>query len=968
MEETIFQKVKSMISIIDVVERVLGEPDRTSGKEVYWFSQTHNEDTSSLGADVEKQIITDFSDKGFAEGADMFKFLVQLNNYPSSRKKGFISSTEINDFDALKWIVNEFKLDIDTNLSFSAPIQKKNAIEIHYSLEPSEMVSSDITDDIYAMFDSKEFTEKPKSNDVKAIKYRIGVNLEAGSYTLKLIKEAITKGRTCIPTAIKSKKDWVDGESFCQIIMIDFDNVLNEGKTRVKLTVDNEKHITVDKIVEYCKSINLEPTFIYYTFSHSEEQHKFRLVYVLEKATQSKAEIEGIYEFFKEDIFKNYNMDNSASDIARLFYGGTKIAYESDKFYKIKMTEEIIEEPLVVDEDVKLLGLNETPEMKKLSAKCNLHLKSSNYKVSDGTLWYISSKDKAIPVSNFVTFVREKLYFYNGIDKTVKYTMECHLLNEPNRELPLITTDLEGYSKMKFIDGSFWDNLAIIKSGNANPDRQKEVMKIISKDTMQEYTIFVNTGFERIDSNLCYLYHGGTIGNVQNVSVDLSDEGLERYSFTDKEFDIKQSLIRSLSCLDIADYNITVPLLATIFLSPLTSILRENGISPNFIVFVQGKSGTRKSSLAATFLSHFGNFDSDTFPTTFRDSYNSIEKTAYILKDTTNIIDDFNPSIDGFKKLAIIDSIFGAYGDRVGRKRLNKDITTKKAYIPRGLCIATGEMIPEVAQSRIARALIVTIKQDSIDLKKLAELQDNKEELAYCMMNYIKWIIDNEKDIIEYAKLTFKELRKIQKSNVHGRTSDNSRILWIGFTLFTHFLCDYEVIDADYKHKLDTEASKVLEELENSQTQYVSELKPTDLFYDAFEELLNTNAISVINIQERNPDWKFLNPNVVGYYDEFKRVYYLYPETVFKAVESFYNSNSNKKFPVNAKTLWRYMAEEGLLERGSSYEKQNRYTVPKIVNGKKGQFLPLKRREQKFGENIEILDEKPHFKGFSNSF
>ena len=165
MEETIFQKVKNMISIIDVVERVLGEPDRTSGKEVYWFSQTHNEDTSSLGADVEKQIITDFSDEDFAKGADMFRFIVQLNNYPSSRKKGFISSTEINDFDALKWIVNEFKLDIDTNLSFSAPIQKKNAIEIHYSLEPSEMVSSDITDDIYAMFDSKEFTEKPEGYD-----------------------------------------------------------------------------------------------------------------------------------------------------------------------------------------------------------------------------------------------------------------------------------------------------------------------------------------------------------------------------------------------------------------------------------------------------------------------------------------------------------------------------------------------------------------------------------------------------------------------------------------------------------------------------------------------------------------------------------------------------------------------------------------------------------------------------------
>ena len=323
---------------------------------------------------------------------------------------------------------------------------------------------------------------------------------------------------------------------------------------------------------------------------------------------------------------------------------------------------------------------------------------------------------------------------------------------------------------------------------------------------------------------------GGIIGNAENVSVDLSNEDLERYCFTDKDFEVQQALQRSLSFLDVADYKITIPILATIYLSPLTTILKNNDIQPNFIIFIQGKSGTRKSSLSAVALSHFGDFSSDTFPTTFRDSYNSIEKTAHSLKDTVNVIDDYNPAIDGAKKLSTMDNILGAYGDRVGRKRLNKDITTKKAYIPRGLCIATGEMIPEVAQSRIARALIVTVKQDSINLTKLAELQENKEELAYCMMHYIKWIIDNETRVIEYAKSKFKELRANQKAGVHGRTIEISCVLQIGFTLFTQFLNDYQVIDIDYKNKLDAEASKILDVLENSQTEHVTELKPTDYF------------------------------------------------------------------------------------------------------------------------------------------
>ena len=237
MEENIFQRVKKMISITDVVEKVLGEPDRTTGNEVYWYSQTHDEKTSSLGADVEKQIITDFSDTDFAEGSDMFRFLVQLNNYATSSKKGFIEEREINDYDALKWIVKEFNLDIDITTISTNSIQKHTKTITHYTLKQSDKVSNDLTDDIYAMFDTKEFTIKPKDNDVKGIKYRIKNNLEPTSYTLKMLKEDIIKGKTCIPAAISSKKDWTDNEDFYQVFMIDIDNVQVDGRISTLLLI-----------------------------------------------------------------------------------------------------------------------------------------------------------------------------------------------------------------------------------------------------------------------------------------------------------------------------------------------------------------------------------------------------------------------------------------------------------------------------------------------------------------------------------------------------------------------------------------------------------------------------------------------------------------------------------------------------------------------------------------------------------
>jgi hypothetical protein len=47
-------------------------------------------------------------------------------------------------------------------------------------------------------------------------------------------------------------------------------------------------------------------------------------------------------------------------------------------------------------------------------------------------------------------------------------------------------------------------------------------------------------------------------------------------------------------------------------------------------------------------------------------------------------------------------------------------------------------------------------------------LQENKEKLAYCMKHYIKWIIDNEKEIRQYAREKMKELQKEnQNNNLH---------------------------------------------------------------------------------------------------------------------------------------------------------------------------------------------------------
>jgi len=997
MKQNIFQDIKSMIDARDIVSAILGEPAKISGDNYYWHSPFNAGDNDPSFC-VKEDMISDFSTDD--NGQDIFNFIENYNN----AIKPIVSDKIINSYDALKWIVKEFHIDIDLG-SYNIIVPNTNKIAQslektikRHSLEVSE--GKHIKDHfIYAMFDTEGFQQKPHGLELGKIKNRIP-SLQAKAYTLEMLENKLVSGHTCIPAAIKSQQDWQDGKNFYQVFMVDIDNVATVNGIKQKYTIHDEKHVTVNKMVEYCKSINLIPTFIYYTFSHTEQQHKFRLVFVLDLPTSSKETVKDIYDFLKE-TFKDYNMDSTPTSIANMFLGGQSIAFESGIYYDIVEKTEIVKQPQV-------LSISET---------CNKHLYGRPYKVIDGKLCHIktikskTSKKKnqgksdnvavdtseagidsnntdievssdtqissdsdtdndidivSTPVSNFIAYPSSKINLINGKDVQTKYVMQCHILDNENLTLPEIIIDVDAYSKCNFIVGSPWDKYAIISAGRGNTDRQREVMQIFARDYMNEKNLYVHTGFRTINDRLCYLYHGGVIGGVENVDVDLSNDNLERFCFTDKEFDIIQALKRSLSFLEVADYKITIPLLATIYLSPLTTILAEHDIHADFILYIQGKSGSRKSSITAVALSHFGNFDRNTFPCNFRDTLNTIEKRAFTLKDTTNVVDDYNPEIFGSKKLDTMEKLYAMYGDRVGRSRMSQDgMTLKSGYTARGLCIATGEMIPEVAQSRIARSLIVTVQQNSIDNAQLSELQDNQEELAFCMKKYIEWVIQNIDRVIEYSKTLFKEHRKTQSNANHGRTNEISAVVNIGFTLFTQFLLEHNVIDNDRKLYLDKQAESVFKELVEEQTQEITELKPTELFYSILDELIATNKVSYIDLATgKSSRSDYTIPEFIGYYDSRKQRYYLYPDTIYKAISEHYHNSTNKRFPVNALTLWRYLAEDGDLRRND----KKRYKVAIQINNKKDYFIDIKAKHIDSSEVTHTFYRTPRHTPFRDVY
>ena len=60
-------------------------------------------------------------------------------------------------------------------------------------------------------------------------------------------------------------------------------------------------------------------------------------------------------------------------------------------------------------------------------------------------------------------------------------------------------------------------------------------------------------------------------------------------------------------------------------------------------MWLEGITGSLKSTIAALFLSHFGNFARTNLPGAWSSTANALEKRAFALKDVMFVIDDYAP-------------------------------------------------------------------------------------------------------------------------------------------------------------------------------------------------------------------------------------------------------------------------------------------------------------------------------------
>lgn len=539
---------------------------------------------------------------------------------------------------------------------------------------------------------------------------------------------------------------------------------------------------------------------------------------------------------------------------------------------------------------------------------------------------------------NFAPRPIREIIMDNGVNQT-RY-VQLGGVHQSGRILPEITIPAEDVEGLGWIVKN-WGMDCILQPGLRTKWSIWNALQTGALN-METLTFFSTTGWKKIAEDWHYLMPGDDQYTVE-LDGKMHGYGMERkYELLDIQ------IAASLLWQPLAPEEIILPLMSFTFLSPFNHFLKAAGCEPKFVMLLSGKTGSRKSTLAALMLSFFGKFTASELPLSFRDTSNSILHNAFSLKDVLTCIDDLHPSsrMDEQKMNGTAQAVMRAYGDRTGKGRLRADSTPMESRPPQGNAIITAEFAPDIGESGTARYFALELKEKDVDLEMLSEFQKQTADGVFqrCMFAYTEWISETflsseetEADLKKYLYARFLFYRDAFRKNgirCHGRVPETVAQLEIGMEFLLRFLHEWGGFGNDWCHGIFENFQKHLNRLALNQAESIEQDKPTHIFIRKLYALLESDQAYLDD--KDNANTLGLGTRI-GYLDE--EFLYLHSETVHKLVRKFCE-DQGENFSCTHKSLLKAMAEEGLILPGT-----NQNTRLQRIGNKQKRLLFLYREK-----------------------
>ena len=539
---------------------------------------------------------------------------------------------------------------------------------------------------------------------------------------------------------------------------------------------------------------------------------------------------------------------------------------------------------------------------------------------------------------NFAPWIVSEITLNDGVGTTTWIRLRGK--HQSGRLLPEIEIPAAELSGFQWL-AKHWGMDCILEVGQNVKDALRYAIQTTAQQA-EKQTVFTVTGWRKLNGE----YHFLMPGDEQHT-VTLPGK-MHGYTMARKCSPTDIRSVAELLLSKLAPEEILWPLIAFAFLTPLNHFLKLAGCEPKFVLFLVGKTGSRKSTLEALMLSFFGKFTASELPLSFRDTANSILHHSFALKDVLTCIDDYHPAgrQEEQKLTATAQSIMRAYGDRTGKGRLRADASPMESRPPQGNAIVTAEFPPDIGESGTARYFSLELKGSDVDLQALSSFQKEAADgsLQRCMYGYLRWLKerflsdpDTEQEFISMLQTWFQQRRdRFQISGIrcHGRVPETVAWLQLGMDLLLLFLKECGVYTADNCEDVQKRFRQILYRLAQKQAQSIEEDKPSHKFIRKIYALLESNQAHLLDRADVN---ELGCGTCLGYQDE--EYLYLYSEVAHKLVRTFCEAQG-ESFSCSSRSLLKALAEEGLIEPGAQ---QN--TRPLRVGTKQKRVIFLYREK-----------------------
>jgi len=549
-----------------------------------------------------------------------------------------------------------------------------------------------------------------------------------------------------------------------------------------------------------------------------------------------------------------------------------------------------------------------------------------DYAVCLNHLYHIKRLRKNVEIStelcNFVPYIVTEIIYDDGLEIKRRYEVEG--VDKNGSLLPRIKVDDKDFNSLEWIRQK-WGLICNIVPDNFAVKRIRYALQATA-DGAEKKHIYLTTGWKKVDGKWDYLMPGNNKYTVE-LPGRLSGYGFNR--------DMNPENLRYLPKLlnSVAPSRIMYPLVAYAFLSVLNTFLKEAGHEPKNIFVLMGKTGSKKSTLAALILSLFGSFSVTDLPMSFRDTQNSMELFMYYLMDALTVVDDFHPTKaqDKAKQEAQFQSMCRLIGNRSARGRLNSNCEYRTDRVPKCNAIVTAEFLPDIGESGTARLFPLRLNSNDINNDELTEFQNlaAKGVLSSTMFQFIEYLketkLNNGTNFIDELRLATKISRQHIMANAEAKgivlrdrlIDDLASLLTVSIYL-TEFLFNKGVIPEEEQTQMNKRFIDTLIEDGAEQQKITITDQPTHIFISKLQTLIDAKQAVIVNKNSDEvfyPDSKF-----VGYYDDNN--YYFDKSLSHKVVKSLCREQ-NEGFEISEKGLCDALKNENIsiFDKGSTLKK-----------------------------------------------